>query len=728
MEHPWVVVAASGCITYSSIDNSSPPRILVFSLLCPFQVNLLMTISDLLHRPRLIGLMAVFSLFSLFTSALHATETDKRALMRISAPHTPQRHALIIGNNTYEKIGTLSNAVGDARAVKSALDAAGFKTVLLLNASRNDMSEAVNQFVDDIAGGGEGVLFFAGHGVQINNQNYLLPVDMREPRREADIADQGVSLQGIQDKVAEAKARFTLLVVDACRDNPLPKKAGRTLGSTRGLAQASSAQGQMVVFSAGANQQALDKLSPTDTNPNSLFTREWLNWLNKPGVSVRQAMLEVRQAVFERAKTVRHDQFPAVYDQVLGDFYFVPPPPPPPPQLPVAVAPILLPAATPAPVVIIQSSAQQPLPQSEDPVENAYWQETSESGQFEAYLREYPKGRYVALAQVAIQKREEAKIPQDVKQKDDAAWATAQAANTVAAYQDYLKDQPQGRYGALAKLRVQRLHSLKDLMEWQSKKPGDVFQHCLECPEMVVLPAGSFEMGANDGNSDEKPVQTVQVKSFAIGKTEVTQGQWKALMDDNPSGFSNCGNDCPVETVSWEDAQAYVKKLSEKTGHSYRLPTEAEWEYACRAGGRHTYCGSEVVGAVAWYDGNSKKLVKKGGELIKKGGLFSKDKYSEDKYEQSTHPVATKQANAWGLHDMSGNVWEWVEDCYHDSYTGAPMDGSARTGNSCEMRVLRGGSWGSSPGLARSATRFRNTPAKRFDYYGFRLARGARTN
>ncbi|SBT07650.1 conserved exported hypothetical protein [Candidatus Accumulibacter aalborgensis] len=129
------------------------------------------------------------------------------------------------------------------------------------------------------------------------------------------------------------------------------------------------------------------------------------------------------------------------------------------------------------------------------------------------------------------------------------------------------------------------------------RRSGEVFRDCADCPEMVVIPAGSFDMGGSAG--DESPVHRVSVRGFAMGRTEVTQGQWRAVMGNNPSYFSNCGADCPVEQVSWNDAQDYVRKLSANTGKTYRLPSEAEWEYACRAGGRHEYCGGDSIESVA---------------------------------------------------------------------------------------------------------------------------------
>jgi len=224
--------------------------------------------------------------------------------------------------------------------------------------------------------------------------------------------------------------------------------------------------------------------------------------------------------------------------------------------------------------------------------------------------------------------------------------------------------------------------------------------------EMVSLPAGQFLMGSPDSDSDasddEKPPHQVKVNSFAIGKYPVTQAQYQAVMGTNPSHFKNNPQN-PVEQVSWEDAQAFCQKLSQITGKTYRLLTEAEWEYACRAGTTtRYYFGDDAnqLGDYAWYDGNS---------------------------QNTTHPVGQKKPNAWGLYDMSGNVWEWCEDNWHDSYENAPKDGSAWIKNGDDNRsLLRGGSWYSDPDGCRSAYRVSN--ARRDDDSisgGFRVVCGA---
>lgn len=200
---------------------------------------------------------------------------------------------------------------------------------------------------------------------------------------------------------------------------------------------------------------------------------------------------------------------------------------------------------------------------------------------------------------------------------------------------------------------------------------------------MVVIPAGSFQMVSNDGDSDEKPVHGVRVVSFALGRTEVTQGQWRAVMGNNPSHFSRCGDDCPVVQVSWDDAQAYLKKLSQKTGQSYRLPTEAEWEYAARAGATTQYW---------WGDEASHEYMNYGKDQCCGGLASGRDQWV------NTAPVGQFPANAFGLHDMSGNVREWVEDCWHDHYNGAPTaSGSARRAGASASVSVPPGSFRLSP-------------------------------
>ena len=219
--------------------------------------------------------------------------------------------------------------------------------------------------------------------------------------------------------------------------------------------------------------------------------------------------------------------------------------------------------------------------------------------------------------------------------------------------------------------------------------------------QMVTVQGGTFTMGCTEEqgscDDDEKPVRQVQVNSFRISKYQVTQDLWAAVMGKNPSKFRNCPR-CPVENVGWDDTKTFLKKLNALTGERYRLPTDAEWEYAARGGQKsqaHLYVGSDDLDSVSWYDKNSGNRV---------------------------HQVGQKQPNGLGLYDMSGNVWEWVEDCWNKKYPGPPADGSAWKSRDCARHMLRGGAWTSYPRYLRASNRYWNLSAFLRDDVGFRLA------
>ena len=220
--------------------------------------------------------------------------------------------------------------------------------------------------------------------------------------------------------------------------------------------------------------------------------------------------------------------------------------------------------------------------------------------------------------------------------------------------------------------------------------------------EFILIPAGSFTMGSSNGDNNEQPPHDVKIaQSFYLQTTEVTQGQWKKVMGYNLAGFYKCGDDCPEEAVSWEDAQRFIEKLNqlEKT-KAYRLPSEAEWEYACRTGTTTEYSfgdDARKLGEYAWHSHNSK---------------------------DTTHRVATREPNSWGLYDMHGNVWEWVADDWHVNYNEAPSDGRAWVDSPRGIyRVIRGGGWNYGARDCRSAARFSVRPGFLSSDVGFRLAR-----
>ena len=263
------------------------------------------------------------------------------------------------------------------------------------------------------------------------------------------------------------------------------------------------------------------------------------------------------------------------------------------------------------------------------------------------------------------------------------------------------------------------LAGLEGYVWWEKNDNTDnTFKDCAECPEMVVVPSGSFTMGSPTGedgrDDDEGPQREVRIAyRFAVGVYEVTFSEWEACLDaggcggyvPDDEGWGR-GNR-PVVNVSWDDAQSYVRWLSEKTGHEYRLLSESEWEYVARAGTTTPfYFGSTISTDEANYDGNY---------------TYGTGRKGVDR--EKTVAVGSFSANAWGVYDMHGNVWEWVEDCYNDSYVGAPTNGSAWESENCGVRVLRGGSWYSAPEDLRFANRNRSSAYLRFSKFGFRVLR-----
>jgi putative multiple sugar transport system substrate-binding protein len=227
----------------------------------------------------------------------------------------------VVGNDSYQYVGSLRNARADARAIASGLEATGFRVTLRTDLDEKAMKEALRTFKSQIRGGDVAVFYYSGHGVQLGGSNLLLPVDIHS-ESEDQVQDEAIPLQRVLDDLQEQKARFSLAIVDACRNNPF-KGLGRAIGG-RGLAPTSAATGQMVLYSAGAGQEALDTLGSGDKNPNGLFTRVLIKEIRKPGIPAERVLRNVREEVVRLAKGVGHEQVPAIYDQALGEFYFVP--------------------------------------------------------------------------------------------------------------------------------------------------------------------------------------------------------------------------------------------------------------------------------------------------------------------------------------------------------------------------------------------------------------------
>jgi formylglycine-generating enzyme required for sulfatase activity len=576
-----------------------------------------------------------------------------------------RRVALIIGNDAYRKLPKLENAASDARLMERELKAAGFDPVVKINAGRKEMNNAINDFAGKLSAGAVGLFYYAGHGIQAKDRNYLIPVDA-DVETEADLESDAVDAGKVTRAMEEAHNRLNIVVLDACRDNPLPK--GRS--ASRGLAVMPAPTGTFVAYATGPGQIAQDGAK----GGNGVFTGELAKALREPGLSIEQVFKKAAGGVRERTGG---KQVPWIQASIQGDFYFRPPN---------AVAPV------------VRNDGGS---SGGTDKETVFWQSiqnSSRASDFQAYLDKYPSGDFVALARSRLDELKGAKV------------ATVAP---VAPKPERREAQP----AAVSPLPPPKASG-------GTRSPGTVFRDCPDCPEMVVIPAGSFTMGSDAVEQDwyvaqggdrgavgrESPQHRVTISQpFAVGKYAVTQAEWEAVMGSNPSKFKGSRN--PVEQVSWNDAQDFVNRLNAKvrsvvqvsTGGNgpYRLLTEAEWEYAARAGTTTKFPWGDSIGS----------------------GNANCDGCGSQWDKKTTAPVGSFRPNAFGIYDMHGNVWQWVQDCYVDSYAGVPSDGSAVTGDDSCYRVNRGGSWNLNPRYLRSATRSGVLPGRSGHLLGFRLAR-----
>ena len=654
--------------------------------------------------------LALTLLLGIGSSAVAAPE---RGLVvepkNLAEMRSEKRLALVIGNSAYRRLRPLRNPINDAKAVAAALRRAGFEVALLENTSQKKIKRAVVSFERRLNQGGVGLFYYAGHGVQVGGNNYLVPLDA-EIDAEEHVDIEAVGLNYVLSRMAAARNRLNIVILDACRNNPFE---GRFRDVSRGLAPAKAPVGTYVVYATAEGDVAAD-----GDGQNSLFSGALVKALDRRNVKLEDMFKRVRTDVLAATSG---KQVPWTSSSVTGDFYFH------------------LPKAGP-----------QGVAGSSNAAEIEYWSSIKNSTNpksFEAYLADYPNGRYARLARIKLEElsgTQTAAItvppkPRIEIQPMEAAYVAVRNANVRASPSaeatrtaslssgtkvtvtgkvkgaNWYRVSRSGKqlgfvYGPLLKEvavvvppKPQAPKSVKPAVGvFPSLTPGTVFKDCDECPEMVVVPAGTFMMGSNDGDSDEKPVHRVTIpRPFAVGKYEVTFSEWDACVAargcSRKPGDSGWGRGRrPAINVDWDDAQEYVKWLSRRTRKSYRLLSEAEWEYAAQGG-----AGSQAFGK-----GNANCR----GCGSRWGG-------------KQTAPVGSFRANGFGLHDMLGNLWEWGQDCWNESYSGAPSDGSAWTSGDCSRRVLRGGSWYYFPRLVRSAFRDRGWAAGRGSFVGFRISR-----
>ncbi len=511
---------------------------------------------------------------------------------------TEQRVALIIGNGKYES-APLRNAMNDARAMGSALRGLGFDVVERENLDQKEMKKEIQAFGEKLLKGGVGLFYYAGHGMQVNGRNYLIPVGAAI-EHEKQVEYEAVDAGAVLTEMDYARNRLNIVILDACRDNPFARSFR---SAAQGLASMNAPTGTLIAYATAPGSVAND-----GPGENGVYTGELIKSMQVPGLRIEDVFKQVRSAVRE---STQGKQVPWEASSLEGDFYFNP-----------------------------SMTASAPV-----------------------------------------------HAPERIARADQAVT-------------------PRG----------ERLS--KNIKTWKEPLTG---------MEFVWVPGGCFLMGSpqteKNREADEGPVHEVCVDGFWMGRTEVTNGQFRKFHPDHTSkdysGVSLNGDSQPAVFVSWVDANNFAQWLRSQNGGQYkfRLPTEAEWEYSCRAGSESSrYWGDDSAKACAYE--NIADLTGK----RQWGWEQSQD--CEDGYA-ATAPVGSFQPNDFGLYDMIGNVWQWCQDVYSvDAYVKHDRINplfSVESGGS--SRVIRGGCWHCEEGKIRCAARRSGLPGGMNDDLGFRIVR-----
>ena len=622
-----------------------------------------------------------------------------------------KRVALVIGNAVYAHAPRLANPLNDAGDIGAALGRLGFTVTRLENVDQIALRRGLRAFTRAASNAEAAVVFYAGHGIEVGGRNFLVPVDA-QLKSDREVEFETVSLD-LVSRAVEGAAGLGLVILDACRDNPFAaamQRAGSSRSIGRGLARVEPSGEMLVAYAARGGTVAAD-----GKGRNSPYSTALLAHLEEPGLEVGLMFRKVRDAVL---KATGNKQEPFVYGSLSSKGFWLAgrlaAPGPQAPDRP--------------PQGGSGASREQLAARAYEAAERLNTVEA-----YEAVISGFPDSPFAALARGQVRKLKalaadpaavEAALGLTVADRSLIQWGLSAAGfdpgpadgafgpRTRAALKAW-----QAKAGAAATgwLTLAAASALKAAGEKASRaalRPGRTFRDCAACPVMAVLPAGSFTMGSPSherGRYDsEGPQRRVTIeRPFAVGQYEVTFAEWDACA--SAGGCSHRPSDegwgrgrRPVMNVSWNDAKEYVRWLSRRTGKRYRLLSEAEWEYAARAGTRTRYHWGDSVG-------HNRAACDACGS-----------RWDDDR----TAPVGSFGANRFGLHDVHGNVSEWVEDCWHDSYRGAPSNGRAWTfGGNCGRRVGRGGSWSNVPRHLRAAVRGRDSAGVRDVNNGFRVAR-----
>ena len=566
------------------------------------------------------------------------------------------RIALVIGNADYADLGRLRNPPNDAQDIAAALRQIGFEVDLRIDADLETMEQAVVEFGRRLASnrGATGFFFYAGHGVESGGENYLIPA-RASIASESFLRTRSVATQAVLDEMQRSGSNLNVVVLDACRDNPF----SWARSGSRGLAPVGyQPPGSIIAYATSAGSVAAD-----GDGRNGTFTAELLKHIATPGIDINEMFRRTGQGV---RNLTNGRQVPAVYNQFFDTAYL---------------------AAAPSGAAVPQAPAARP----SITVEREYGSiRVSVETAGTVYLDGEELGRLDAGQSATI-----GEVPTGTRRLE-VRYEDGERETITAAV----------RSGTAATARF----SYVERVELRESIPTEFVQ------------GGTFRMGSPSGGRDnERPVRSVTVSSFHMARTPTTFAQYdefaRATNRDLPNDRGWGRDERPVIGVNWHDAVAYANWLSEQDGltpayrisgtnvtwdrgaNGWRLPTEAEWEFAARGGTQsrgYTYAGSNDVNAVAWYTENS---------------------------NSRTQPVAGKQANELGLYDMSGNVWEWVWDWFGDYPSRAQTDPTGPSSGS--LRVVRGGRWLNPESLARSANRYAGAPDDRYNHSGFRLVRPA---
>ncbi len=612
-------------------------------------------------------------------------------------PFTPQsgkqsspRIALVIGNGAYgadhadhaelvDRTGTQfdalrENAPHDAEAMHDALKTLGFDVIMRTNATPQQMREAIGEFHERLRSGGVGLFYFAGHGMQIGPQTLLIPAGL-DSRLPAAVVGEGVDLNAVlQAMRAPRDGQFNLVILDTCLNNPF---SADVAGNTSALPD-----NTVVAYATAPGGFAADGVR------HGVYTNAWLHALDS---APSQPLANLFQRIAAQVRDVTGgEQTPWLASSL-------------PRSLLVSDAAS---AALDNPVITLRSRGILPKDSSEQ-YEITFWNSIKDSnypGDYEAYLKAYPNGRFATLAHARIERLRAAGASSAPSAATPAAPSVAPAPQAARPTPPPSAPAPKPIASA-APPAAPPAAAVTQKPVTHAPVAGES-RDCATCPIMITVPAGSFSMGNSTDDPSEKPVHHVSIGApFAIGKYEVTVEQWNACVAANGcqklTPESNTNKAAPARDLSWDDAQQYVKWLSKSTGKPYRLPTEAEWEYADRGGTTTAY----------WW-----------GDQMRKGNANCKD-CGDPWHKEGPEAAGSFAPNPLGLYDMNGSVWEWTADCWHNSYQGAPADGHAWDSPGCDMRVIRGGSWREGGGYMLSATRFKYSSGVRQSQDGFRVVK-----